>query len=58
MPEFGGGEEHGKIELLHGGIIDLRWIKISTEVKNSLLSPGIIVLGKEAADGLFSRRDI
>ncbi|KAM1567476.1 hypothetical protein ACFX1Q_046456 [Malus domestica] len=39
MPEFGGGEEHGKTELLNGGIIDLRWIKISTEVKIACSRP-------------------
>ncbi|KAM1050235.1 hypothetical protein TB2_031536 [Malus domestica] len=58
MPKLGGGEKDGETELLNGGIIDLRLIEISTEVKNSLLLSSLVVLGKEVADGLFGRRDI
>ena len=58
MPELGCGEKYGETQFLDGGIIDLWLIEISTEVENSLLSSGIVVLREEAADGLFDHRDI
>ncbi|KAM2498198.1 hypothetical protein PS1_040489 [Malus domestica] len=58
MLKLGGGEKYGETKFLDGGIINLRLIEISTEVENSLLSSGIVVLREEVADGLFDRRDI
>ncbi|KAM1863352.1 hypothetical protein ACFX14_003714 [Malus domestica] len=58
MPELGSGEKHGQAQLLDGWIIDLRLTEIAAEIKNSLFSSGVAVLCKEAADGLFGRRDV
>lgn len=55
MPKLGSGEKHGQTQLLDGWIIDLRLTEIAAEIKNSMLSSGVVILRKEAADGLFGR---